>query len=257
MSRLGWAALRAFRLGDLHVGVRVSTSEIDSALVSTLARLSVDDADVRPNYSILEDAAEGGRAQRYRVFIGCKHATTTRTLERAIAILCGYLEDHLPSPVPHEYLDLLAVAFIHGEEAVLAPWQLRFGAPRIEARLERQGIRVLERRSAIIDVDEKQVVLHPSRLPQGEQAGEGTPRINVPSSTLPGRYRLRAWLFGASWRWQDLTPGIAAAYGMTVVRKSDNPEWSLDSMARLVTGLPIAAIGSERDVMAYVRSLWV
>jgi len=256
MSCLGWAATRAFRVGDLHVGVRVSTSEIDRALVSALADVSVEDPGVPPNYSIIEDTTDHGRGQRYRVFIGCKHATTTRTLARAIAILCGFLEDHLPGPVQDGQLDLLAVTLIHGQEAVLAPWQLRFGAPTMEARLERYGIHVLEHRSALTDAEEKQVVVHPWRLPQSTRTGEGSLRMGAARRTAPGRFRLRGWLLWKSWRWQEITPGIAAAYGMTVAREPDAPEKSLDAMASLVAGLPIVAINSEREVAAHVRGLW-
>jgi hypothetical protein len=257
MRRLGWAALRTIRLGELHVGIRVSSTEIDDALMSTLEAFGIDDPNAPPNYSIMQESlADHGGRRRYRIFVGCKHASTTRSLERAIAIVCGYLEDHLQRPVVDGQVELLALTLVHGDEALLAPWQLRFGAPTIEARLERQGIHVLERRLTTVAVAEKQVVISPLQLsPDARAGGEGR-GFGAEARIGPGRYSLRGWLLSKSWRWEELTPGIATAYGMSVARIIDNPETTLQALATLLTGLPIAAIDSESDVAAQARALW-
>ena len=247
--------MRAFRIGHLKVGIRVNTPELDSALVACLRDVSVDDPDVPPNYAIRrEDQVDPSGQPRYRVYIGCKQAATTRTLERALAIVSGFLEDHLPRTLPEGQLDLVAVAFVGATEAVLAPWQLRHGAPTIETRVERYGIKLLEQRSVTLDVVSKEVVVAPPRLPppphqSGIDLAAGGWRVP------PGRYRVKAWLLQKGWRWEQITPGIATAYGLSITHRGDDPGRSLSAVATFVTGLPLCEVGSHKDVTLRVRDL--
>lgn len=250
-------ALRAFRIGSLTIGIRVNTAELDAAVTACLGGVSVDDPGVLPNYAIRSDEdGVHGRPPRYRVYIGCKHATTTRTLDRAVGVLCGYLEHHLPitAPVATRQLELVAVAFVRASEAVLAPWQLRHGSPTIEARLEREGIRVLEQRLVRVDVDSMDVIVGPPRIPSTAPNGdlELTDRWErVP----PGQYRLRGWLMWKGWRWQQATAGIATAYGMTIARRGNDVQATLQAVATLVAGLPRFEVYTEADVTSMIRSL--
>jgi hypothetical protein len=252
-------ALRSFRIGSLHIGVRTNTVELDEAVSATLRDQLVEDADVPPNYSILRESPHGdhGRA-RFRIFIGCKHATTTRTLARAVAILCGYLEDHLPGPrLRRGRAELLGLALIHREESLLAPWQLRYGAPLMEARLEGHGIRILEHRSIIVDVESKEIVVEPRRLPPAFPGGDAHLQNDPGGRVREGRYPLRAWLVWQGWRWEHVTPGIAAAYGMTIAHLDKDPGKTLHALSRLVDGLPVRAIRTAEEVMGAARDCWM
>jgi hypothetical protein len=250
--------MRSFRLGTLHVGVRTNASDFDAALTAALQDYAVDDTKVPPNYSVvLEPSFQSRSRPRYQIFVGCKQATTTRSLDRAVGIVCGYMEDHLSRPQLDEgHVELAAVSLVHGREALLAPWQMRHGAPLLEARLERHDIQILEHRSAVIDVGSSAVVVGPPLLPstplvRGRRDQDGF-RARVPE----GHYRLRGWLVWEGWRWGKVTPGIATAYGMTIAHQHGSPEQTLESLSRFVTAVTLRPIRSVDEVAQIASECW-
>ena len=249
-------AQRSFRIGGLHVGVRVNTSELDAALTACLRDVSVKDLAAPPNFAIRrEDEVGPGSRPRYRVYIGCGHATTTRTLERSLAILFGFMEHHLPQQPQAGQLQIVAGSFIKNQFALLAPWQTRRGLPTIEARLERDGIQMLEQRSVNIDVASKEVVVGPPLLPPMAQRDGIEPAIRA-RRALPGRYPLKGWLLWRGWRWDQLTPAIATAYGLSISSQPADPQEALRVLADLVVGLPLMEVDSEADLSTTVRGVF-
>jgi hypothetical protein len=251
-------ALRTVRIGELHLGVRTNTRALDLALTETLQGHLVDDRDAPANYSIFHDVADSSQTStRFRIYIGCKHATTTRTLTRAVAIVCGYLEDHVVTKESQtETLEMLAVALVHRDEALLAPWQVRHGAPLVESRLERRGVRLLERRFVLVDPRTKELIVQPPSLPAAGVADISVAHGVVGHRVAGGRYSLRAWLVWQGWRWATATPAIATAYGMTVTRLDEDPARILSNLAKLVEDLSIRSIRTENEVLAIARDLW-
>ena len=247
----------SLRVGDFHVGIRVNDVDVGATLRNELADIVVRDGRVPANYSIYAGPrSPSGEAAGYRIYAGCRQVFTTRLLQRAIAVLVGYLHDFLPEAhLQGRYLKVVGLALVHEGEAILIPWQLRFRSPSLERRLTSDGIRLLESTTVLVDADRRQLVVPPWRVAAAPLA-TGAPRDFFAERTASGRYQLRAWCATLRQSQPELSPALAVAHGMTITHHRGRPRDTLRPLAALVAGVPVLPISNAPDLIEFVRASW-
>lgn len=234
------------RVGDYHIGVQVSSRVLADTLREALRPYVVEDPEAPASYAIY--AAEPSLTSSrplYRVYKDCKNLFSTSSLPRAIAVLLGFLSDAATTDYPSGdgQLRLDAVAFVGRSQAVIAPWTMPYRYPSLERRFRRQQIRLLERRSVLIDPRSCELVVAPVELRSFDAVAtderSGTRKI---TETLvpPGRYPVSAWLLETlNGPERELTRAEAVALGLRVCYHQGRASQQLVRLATFVSGLDL------------------
>lgn len=241
MDRLGWAATSTFRVGEYLVGVR-SDSDVTDALVRRLLAGSLVEGPVAPpNYSLILSSPNGdGQRGLSQVFRSSTAVVRTRRRRRALLGLLSWLHGHLPAD--GSLLHLQAMATVGPQGAALAPWTLISSLEKLQPRLHRRGVQVLDAYGARLDlatgdlvVTEPPLAFDPAVLAEVEddQRSSGRELPPVP----PGRYPVRGWA-----HWPQPQGGgtraacLAQATSLLVNRAQVDPQQALTGLARVLAG---------------------
>ena len=212
------------------------------ALEGALREHVVTDPIAPASYALYETpVVMRGTRPLYRIYKDCTNLFTTPSLARALSVLVGFLDD-ASSPKQSEHsgsLRLHAAGLVGQDRAVLASWTLPYRYPSLESGLRRDGIRLLERRSVLVDVDTAELVVPRSRLTVAEWgAHRTTDALEVADQmTSAGRYPIAAWIFETlTGPARELSRAEAVARGLRVVYRDGQPvASSLRRLASLVT----------------------
>jgi hypothetical protein len=251
MSRLVWATTTAIRVGDLHIGVRSATPDIRDALESALALHVVDNTAAPASHAIHapSDLPTGARPL-YRVFEECSPVFVTPSLDRAVAVLAGYLADYLPpEETPTTTVHLDAAAVIRAEGAILIPWQVPYLQPASEQRLRHVEAKVLERRHVRVDTTTREVDVPASVLVEGGPLGR------TGSVTPGGRYPIRGWVFLGRQGNAPFTRSQAVAHAMAIAYRRTTSAANLPLLASLLDGMPIALAPDADETLRLTAEL--
>lgn len=241
MDRLGWAATSTFRVGEYLVGVR-SDSEATDALVRRLLAANLVDGPVAPpNYSlVLSTPNGGGQRGLSQLFRSSTAVVRTRRRRRALLGLLAWLEGH--TPADGSLLQLRAIATVGPQGAVLAPWALISSLEKLQPRLHRRGVQVLDAHAARVDLATGELVVAEPPLPfdaavlaevddDERSAGRELPPLQ------PGRYPIRGWAhWAASQGGGSRAACLAQATGGFVNRTHIDPQQALTGLARVLAG---------------------
>lgn len=252
-----------FRVGDYHVGVQSNSLSVIEQVASLLGDHAVDDPAAPANLSIYELAPTlAGSRPMYRVYEGCSHVFTTPTLERAVVVTAGRLEQFLPDelPVPG-VLDLRTLAFVGHEAAVLAPKWLPRRFPTLELPLRHHGIYILSGTSVRVDVNRGELIARPLRMvPDGRTEAVGAEEPRTAGQVRLGRHSIVAWVFHADGeRSSDLSRAHAVMKGLSVTTRQPPGVSELELLAALIRGLEVRAapatsmIGVVREALVSAR----
>jgi hypothetical protein len=251
MSRLVWATTTTIRVGDLHIGVRSATPLIRDALEAALTLHVVDDPAAPASHAIHapSDLPIGARPL-YRVFEECSPVFVTPSLDRAVAVLAGYLADYLPPEgAPATTVDLDASAVIRADGAILIPWQVPYLQPASEQRIRRVEAKVLERRHVRVDTTTREVDVPSSVLVDGTAFGR------TDSVTPGGRYRIRGWVFLGRQGHAPFTRAQAVAHAMAIAYRRSTAGANLPLLASLLDGLPVALAADADETLRFTAEL--
>ena len=245
VDRLGWAATTAFRVGPWAIGVRSNTLELDAVLRGALASHVLDGVEAPRNYSIaVHTDGEGSIRPLDAVWwqFGMMHQS--RSAERVIRALFGYLGDHLEPG--DELVRVAGVTLVGPGGAVVADASLGNRRSRLLPVLRKLQVQVVDSRWATID-DTGELVMGPppldvdegalGSLPSGSRRAPSGPDLPV----APGRYPVRGWLVRPSVSGQP--PSKAQTLSELVAKRTEIPsgqgERTLHALARSIQGAKI------------------
>lgn len=240
VNRLTWLSTTVVRVGEYHVGVRANNLAVQHAIEMALCEHLVDDSAAPASFAIYEPEAKLTNARPlYRVYRDCHHIFTTPSLDRAIAFVATQLEHLLPGRRPPTgSLELGAAALVGPRSAVLMPWFLPYMEPHAELLARRQGARLLEGFSVVVEPASAELVVLPSPLLSSTPLNDtGSSPARVP----PGRWPITNWTFFGNSR---LGSGRAhaVARAMHIVYWHLSPAENLLMLADLVRQLEISVV---------------
>lgn len=190
-------------MGDLYIGVRSSHPDVHTAVTRALSKHVVGEVDAPSNYSLQmagHENPDGATSDFHFLYRGFDPIVRTRDPRRLLEGFFGHLASHATDE-RRDYLRLDAVAFVREGQCLLAPADLRKALTVIERRLNKEGVRVLDRPWATVDHATRELVVSTDGLEIERSALD--PLINSHSAGkrrdpgVPcGRYPVIGWAFG-------------------------------------------------------------
>ena len=221
----------------------------------------VHDPRARASYAIHESPPPLDSSRSlYTVYGDCNQLFVVASLARALAFLAGQLAEL--DPVLRQQagtLRLDAAALIGAKAAVLVPWWLPYKEPRVELRLGKYGIRLLESPSVTVDPHTRELVVRSRELIRPEEVG-ATSSITAQARselTSPGRWPVAAWIFlGEDERWPELTRAQALARALGTLYGDGRPREGFRGLAELIRHVNIMRC-TRREAVPAVRSVLI
>ena len=254
VDRLGWTAPATFRIGELSIGVRSATSEVDRVLRQVLADHLEPGVDAPANFSVdgRRPGQTVGRAI-HRLYRSCTPVVRAQASSRIAWALLA----HLGAFVERTRTDapvLGAMTLVSGDHAVLAPPLARRHLDRLEPLLRRRGIGVADSPVVRLDAEPRSIVLpvpnlrlapHTAALLDGLDDDVEAESAHA-GWVAPGTYRLAGWLLLDDRA--TSTSSASAARGIaTYTAEVDNlprieGESAIDRLRSLLTAAPGVAV---------------
>ena len=192
-----WAGTAAYRIGDVHVGIRYNDPEAAAVLDRLLPGARVQDRRTPDNYSIALHPTVGTGSRRLNLLVqGGSQLVRSRSAARALAALLNHLSAQITPPDEH-LLALDASAGVVGGRALLLPPGLVNWAKQIQTKLARRGIVLVDAPYVTIDPETGELVVPTPSVPHdpevldalddGARLAPELPHIG------PGRYPIAAW----------------------------------------------------------------
>ena len=252
VNRLAWVSTTVIRVGAYHVGIRAASSDIREALETHLAPHVVEDEGAPASFGIYapEPTLDNARPL-YRIYHDCHYIFTTRSLGRAVEYLAHLLERHLPRKVGDDgLLELDAAGLIGPTGAVVLPWYLPYKVPEAELLAQRQGGRLLEGFSVLIDPDRREVIAPRSRLIAVPALDVGVTATSPHAEPSGVGYPVTAWIFfGDTGEGPGISRARAIARGMRMVYGRGSGRDELAKLAAVVRQLEVESASSFRGIL--------
>ncbi len=247
-----WVASVTIRIGCHHVAIRAGSPHVEVALRELLHDHIVDDPAAPASFGVQEVRASLPTARPvYRVYEGCSHIFTSRSAERAVAMVAGYLERLLPRDgADADALHLAVHAIVNDEAALLVPWRLPYRRPAAELRLLRSGLRQLERSIVRVDAATAEVCVDEPRLVVRRRSQGGAEGADGPV-TLAGVRRIAGWVFPG--RPGPITRAHAVGRGMRLLWGRSPTGMDLRRLAALVERVELLMVGGSDAVLRTAR----
>jgi hypothetical protein len=214
VDRLGWAVSSTFHIGDYHIGVRSSRTEVDAVVRQLLAAYLVDGIEAPANLSVRigghgeePEADSGGKRrsdrgkQLHLLYRSSSLAARSRLPSRILQALVCYL-DGLGGHGPRGVLRTSMLALVADGHAIVVPRALLGSLEALQPRLERQGLRFIDAPYADVDPTTAELVIDSPGLTVDEAALTALDRhFGSPGRAEPpvgaGRFPIRGWaIFG-------------------------------------------------------------
>ncbi|MFN2538033.1 MAG: hypothetical protein ABR549_07760 [Mycobacteriales bacterium] len=259
LDNWGWAATSTFSVGELDLGVRSSSGQLDEAVRQLLAPELRADLKAPANYSLFQaPRAEPGDPQRlHELFEGCASRWRARSAAELVTVLLLQLEGQRLRQ-QSEVIALSAVVLVTAAGAVVVPTGYR--QPFLEAApiLRRDGALLWPACTVGLDPSTGEIVLPAPALALDGSAWPAIARLdNGPPRELPvpGRYPLAGWL-PLLWRPPErpMTRGqaVLGAYPAIVNLDLIGAERALRALARAVAA-PLRPLLIEGDTRLAIR----
>jgi hypothetical protein len=255
-------ATSTFHIGEYHIGVRSSRSEVDAAITQALRLYAVDDVEAPPNLSVRIGGYEHGSANDAngkRHGSGSKHlhllyrssslAARSRMPSRVVWALVSYLEGFVERTEGSPYLQTSALALVGDGGAILVPRAMLGSIEQLQPRVERHGLRFVDCPTAVLDPVSAELVVPRPALEVDEIALQGLDD-NFGGSSRPelpiqhGHYPIRSWaFFGSADDHGPLSRAKAVAAGAgTAIMDGLEPQPVLDAFVNVFDSVPAESI---------------
>lgn len=245
-----WAPAQAYRVGDVHVGIRCDTEETRRTVTRLLAAQHAPQVRGAPDhYSVVLPPASDGAVRGLALLLqGGGTLVRSRSGRRVLDALVAWLSALLPPPPDCADLpSCRAPAVVADGRAVLLPPAARGWLRTLQPRLARLGVRPVDSPRTFLDPDSAAVVVPAPALPVDAAV---LAAAGIPADTrserrpaAPGRYPLAAWLFGAGDA--PLGRAAAAAWASTLLSGTQDRATQVTRLAGLFTAVP--AVGLPAD----------
>ena len=158
-SATEWAGTAAYRVGALHIGVRVNDAEAAGVVDRLLPGARVQDSRVPDNFSIaLYPGGRGGSRRLNLLVRDGRQLVRSRSAARAAAALLAYLSADT-TPPDEDLLPLNASAALLDGQALLLPPGLVNWNKQIQTTLARRGIVLVDAPYVTIDLVSAELVV--------------------------------------------------------------------------------------------------
>jgi hypothetical protein len=249
LDDMEWEAASTFLVGEWALGVRSSTTELDTDLRRILAA-HVIDFDAPANFSALASSDDDDEQVRgfHFLYRASDSLVRTRTPRRIVHTLLHYLSDFAePSTALPR---LAAVGLVANGRAVIAPERVRAELPNIESRLNDAGVAVVDAPVLHLDPDGASLVVPEPALVLDRDVLADFERRHPPARrelepVAPGRYPLAAWAFTTDEQAAGrlgAAPAIAAGAQEVVNADVSGPQAVLDGVAAVFASVPAFGI---------------
>jgi hypothetical protein len=213
------AASTGLRFGGWDITVRSSTVEADRLIQRVFAAYladcdhdHADEHDVVDYFVRIGVAEQSERAGRiHMLYESSVPAARSRRPSRIVHALAAHIAS-VPT-TPRGLLCTSALALVSDDAAILVPRGLVRAVNALQPRIERHGLRFLDRPKVLVDPVTREVVVPPVPLVLDEDAVDEFDTVFSASTREPapvaiGRYPLRAWAMVGD---ADAPPSRAAA----------------------------------------------
>ncbi len=192
-----WAGTAAYRIGDVHVGIRYNEPETAAVLDRLLAGARVQDRRTPDNYSVALHPTMGAGSRRLNLLVqDGNQLVRSRSAARVLAALLNHLDAQLTPPDEH-LLALDASAGVVEGRALLLPSGLVHWAKQIQTKLARRGIVLVDAPYVSIDPESGELVVPTPSMPHDPKVLDELDDDARLAPELPhigpGRYPIAAW----------------------------------------------------------------
>lgn len=245
-----WAGSRAYRLDDVHAGVRFDTDQTAELLDRLFAGQRVRDRRAGYSYGVAlagrdgddgsSRAGPGGRPLNLLVAGGVPLVRSRYASRVLRSLLWNLSDDVFGYATGPGRIRVQATAVLVGGDAVLLPpgWQ---SDERLQPLLARRGMTLVDLQLPEIDLEAAELVVPEPRVDHDRAVlehvdGPITSRIERPP-LLPGRYPLIGWgvVLPGDHEVVDLSPAEAAAATLSRVYEADDAPARLRELGELFT----------------------
>lgn len=237
-----WRGTRAFALGEYHVGVRYDDDATARVLDRFFADARVDDPSVPDNYAVAlggTPTTRGAGASRSLKLLvqGGTQLVRSRSGARVLAALLQYVSADLEHAAP-SLARVNATAVVRDNAALLLPSGLVAHLKRLQPRLARAGMALVDTPRVLLDLETRELVVPEPVVPYDADLLDELDRDVRLGSELPwvhpGRYPLRTWFLARS---DDaigpLTPGVGITAALPQLFERDDRRERVEQLAEL------------------------
>ena len=261
-----WTSSQTFRFGRLQVGLRANSDRSADLIARMLRQHRVEsEIDVPASFSLIltDDQAERSTGNRdlNLLLFGNTAVVRSRSPRRVLTGLVSYLSAAADEPSP-ELLVIQAIPAIVGRRALLLPDVVMTWLDKVQSRLVRAGVQLVDAPRAVVDPASAELVIAaPSfevdasvldELPEPARASAQADPVS------PGRYPIARWIL---WDSQDglgtsRARTVAAAAAALISLAPEDAAAALDRAADLTSRVPMTFLAgdSPADLMAGLRA---
>lgn len=239
-----WTGVRAYRLGDVHVGVRYDSEATGALLDDLFAGRQVRDRRAGYSFSVaLPDAAEGRGPRGLNLLVaGGAAQVRSRYPSRVIRALLWRLQDEIHGfETQVGRVRVSAAAAVADGKAVLLPANIAIFGGGFQARLARAGVALGDVRFPEVDLETAELIVSEPRVEHDPTALTRLDRELASPTELapvvPGRYPLLGWgvVHPGDHQLVDLAPWEAAAATLSLLWEAEDPPARLRDLGDLFT----------------------
>jgi len=217
-SSTDWRGTRAYALGSYRVGVRYDDDDTALVLDRLLTDARVDDPRVNDNYAVVLGGTRttrgAGSSRSLKLLVqGGSQLVRSRSGARVLAALLQYVSAEL-EPAEPSLARVNATAVVRDGAALLLPAGLLAYLKRLQPRLARAGMALVDTPRVLLDLEASELVVPEPLVPYDAAVLDELDRDARLGRELPwvhpGHYPLRTWFLTRSAdTLGPLTPGVA------------------------------------------------
>jgi hypothetical protein len=241
-SSTDWLGTRAYALGSYHVGVRYDDDETALVLDRLFADAWVDDPRVNDNYAVALGGTRttrgAGASRSLKLLVqGGTQLVRSRSGARVLAALLQYVSADL-EPVEPSLARANVTAVVRDGVALLLPAGLLAHVKRLQPRLARAGMALVDTPRVLLDLEARELVVPEPVVPYDATVLDDLDRDVRLGSELPwvrpGRFPLHTWfLVRGDDALGPLTPGVAITAALPQLFERDDRRQRVEHLVEL------------------------
>jgi hypothetical protein len=241
-SSTEWRGTRAYALGSYHVGVRYDDDDTALVLDRLFTDAGVDDPRVNDNYAVALGGTRttrgAGASRSLKLLVqGGTQLVRSRSSARVLAALLQYVSADL-EPADPSLARVNATAVVRDGAALLLPAGLLAHLKRLQPRLARAGMALVDMPRVLLDLEAGELVVPEPVVPYDATVLDELDRDvrlgNEVPWVHPGRSPLRTWFLARS---EDtlgsLTPGVAITAALPQLFDRDDRRQRVEQLVEL------------------------